>query len=160
MRTTIGAALGILFIATAHADDARISPRETINYLTKNYKTGGVRPELRLELKYNPPFLQVSWQRQIQPADGQAGRIDDERVSIDLRYARFNAWNDGRLERNAMVVDCWNHFPCYRDELRHRAYGDGRIDYFVSAYSSEPIATALNHLAFINEKSRPRGKFE
>jgi hypothetical protein len=160
VRTVISAVLVFLSVGMAQAEEAKISSGETVNYLIQNYKTAGLRPELTFILKYSPPFLEVTWQRKVVLSDTSDIRLEDQQASIDLRYARFDAWNDGRRDRNVMIVDCWNYFPCYQDEITHRAYGHGEIDYLVSEYASNPIANALNHLASMNEKSRPRSRFE
>lgn len=160
MRMAIGSALVFLFVGTGQAAQPEISPAQTVNYVISTYREASVRPELGFALRYLPPFLEVSWQRKVTLPESETVQYELERVSIDLRYAHFDAWNDGRRDRNVMVVECWNYAPCFHDEIRQLAYGHGEIDYLVSEFGSVPIASALNHLGAANEKSRPKPAFQ
>ena len=160
MRVALSVALLTLCIGAAHADSGQVSPVATVKFVSESYKFGGLRPDLGFWVRYRPPFLEVAWQRRVDLGGTLPPRVEDEKVSIDLRYAHFDPWNDGRRDRNVVVVDCWNDFPCFGDDLRQRSFGHGEIDYLVSKYASDPIADALNHLAAAHEKSRPARTFE
>ncbi|MFZ2006023.1 MAG: hypothetical protein WB697_23390 [Stellaceae bacterium] len=160
MRTIFGAALVFLCAGAAYpAGDAPLSAGQTISYLIEKYKVAGLHTDLVIGFEYSSPMLRVTWQRQIVLPDTNAVQIDNEQALIDLRYARFDAWNDGRRDRNVMLVECADYFPCFRDKKDGQGSGHGEIDYLVRGYAAEPIAAALNHLASFNVQQRPRDKF-
>src|SRR5205085_9109187 len=128
-------------------------------YLILEYRAAASQPELQLRLEYYPPFLQVTWQN-LDISARTADQIPEQHAVIDLRFAHFDPWNDGRQDRNVILVECWHSYPCYEELPGRSSRGRGEIGYLIQFYASEPIANALNYLASFHTKDRPKDRFE
>ena len=158
LRTALGIAAMLVSSTALPADDLKISPDATLRYLQEQYQQSARQPRLGFNLQYSPPYLHISWQTG--RADPQTPELQQAQATIDLRYAKFDAWSDGRRDWNIIIIDCNNYYPCYQDDVRHLRFGHGEIDYFLLGYASEPIASALNHLASFYASRRPKSPFD
>lgn len=163
MRVASLIAAVALTLGTAQAEEPQLSPAKTVDYLVTEYAAAALVPQLAFHLEYRPPFLHVTWQRDpgfVGVSAVSTSPLVQEQADIDLRYAHFDSWNDGRRDRNIMLIECWHYYPCYNNPVDHISIGHGEIDYPVRAFARDGIASALNHLASVHEKERPKTPFD
>jgi hypothetical protein len=149
-----------LFASIALADEPQLSAPQTIDYIASQYKATSLHPELGFDLSYRPPLLRIMWQQRFPGIAPGTDLIANEAAEIDLRYASFDVWSDGRTNSNTVIVECVGNFPCYNDILHNQKHGNANLEYPILVYQSNKIAKALNHISSLHAAERPKDPFD